>query len=146
MTCTMFPHSWARDWLAQARRLSTHQKQFRAAWVILGWHGPFWSLANILCRSAHPHKSISLDAKFISWERYINSLALPCCREGWLLTARDTGSGCWPRQGGTDRHGTSLMLRMSLCPLHSHHWLSRVKRARLPLPAPSRAAPAGGSY
>lgn len=93
-----------------------------------------------------PTPSISVHAKFISWEGYTNSLALSCCKEAWLLRDGDTGSGCQPRQGGTDRHGTSFMLRLSLCPLHSHHCLPRVKRAKLPLPTPSTAAPAGGSY
>lgn len=137
-------HSWPSVWLTQ--HPSTPQKPFRAVWVLLGWHSPFWSLANILCRPAHPHPSVFVHAKLMSWEGYTKSLALPCCKEGWLLKDWDTGSGSWPRQGGTDRHGTSPMLRMSLCPLHSHHCLPKVKGAKSSLPAPSRAASAGGSY
>ena len=93
---------------------------------------------------AHPHPSNFVHTKSISWEGYTNALALYCCKEGWLLKDRDIDSGSWPRLDGTDRHGTSLMLRMPLCPLHGHR-LPKVKRAEMLLPAPSRAAPAGGS-
>lgn len=84
--------------------------------------GMAWSLL-ISCQyplqGSLPTPSISVHAKFISWEAYTKSLAHSCCKEGWLLMDRDTGSGRQPRQGGTDRHGTSLMLRISLCSLQS---------------------------